>query len=61
MPDRAYLHPIDPELLPGARNARIPMYGFLTGAKKSIAKRRTKANSAAAASTMPAQLSQFWK
>jgi hypothetical protein len=21
MPDRAYLHPIDPELLPGARNA----------------------------------------
>ena len=21
MPDRAYLHPIDPELVPGARNA----------------------------------------
>jgi hypothetical protein len=56
-----YLHPIDPELLPGARNARIPMYGFFAGAKKSIAKRKTKANSAAAASTMPAQLSQFWK
>jgi hypothetical protein len=37
------------------------MYGFFTRAKKSIAKRRTKANSAAAASTMPAQLSQFWK
>jgi hypothetical protein len=37
------------------------MYGFFAGAKKSIAKRKTKANSAAAASTMPAQLSQFWK
>jgi hypothetical protein len=31
------------------------------GAKKSIANRKTKANNAAAASTMPAQLSQFWK
>jgi hypothetical protein len=41
--------------------ARIPTYGFCMGAKKSIAKRKTKANSAAAASTMPAQLSQFWK
>ena len=41
--------------------ARIPTYGFCTGAKKSIAKRKTKANSAAAARTMPAQLSQFWK
>jgi hypothetical protein len=37
------------------------MYGFFAGAKKSIAKSRTKANSAAAANTMPAQLSQFWK
>ena len=37
------------------------MYGFCMGAKKSIAKRKTKANNAAAASTMPAQLSQFWK
>jgi hypothetical protein len=35
------------------------MYGFFVGAKKSIAKRKTKANNAAAASTMPAQLSQF--
>jgi len=41
--------------------ARMPAYGFFAEAKKSIAKRRTKANSAAAASTMPAQLSQFWK
>jgi hypothetical protein len=31
------------------------------GAKKSIAKRKTNANSAAAASTIPAQLTQFWK
>jgi len=37
------------------------MYGFFAGAKKSIAKSRTKANSAAAANNMPAQLSQFWK
>ena len=41
--------------------ARMPMYGFLMGANRSIAKSRTNANSAAAASTTPAQLSQFWK